>query len=123
VLSQAKIGTYLQHPVLRLNGNDLVPNQLENAVHHRLKALQNLLVCKGHISFFNARFRELSFNANIYGPFLSVIPEIRLDSVLEVHDAFGVDLARRLRPIRELHLPYLCPQNVRKVSIERGGAA
>jgi hypothetical protein len=87
---------YLQKSVLRLDGDDLVPNELQNSVHHRLKALQDLLVCEGHVAFLDSSVRELSLDAHIHGPLLTVIPEVGLDSVLKVHDALGVHLTGSL---------------------------
>lgn len=76
-----------------MNGDDLVPDELENAVHDRLEALQDLLVRERHVTFFNTCFWELGFDTDVDGPLLPVISEISLDTVLEVHDALCVDFA------------------------------
>lgn len=104
--------TYLQKSVLRLDGNNLVPNKFQNSVDHRLEALQDFLVREGHVAFLDSSFRELSLDADVHGPLLTVIPEVGLDPVLEVHDALSVHLASGLRAIGKLHLPDLCAEDV-----------
>jgi hypothetical protein len=79
--------------ILSLNGNDLVSDKLENAVHNRLEALQDFLVGESHVSFFNASFWELSLDTYINSPLLVVVAEIGLDSVFKVHDTLCVDTA------------------------------
>ena len=103
--------------------DDLVPHQLQDSIHHGLKTLQNLLIRERHITLLNSRLRELSFNAHIHSPLLPVIPKVGLDTVLKVHDALGVHLARRARPVRQLHLADLGAQDVGEVAVERCGAA
>lgn len=99
--------TNLQRSILRLDGYDLIPHQFQNPVHHRLETLQNLLVSEGHITFLNAGLRELSLDTNINSPFLSVVAEISLDSILKVHDALRVDFASCSRTIGQFHLANL----------------
>lgn len=118
-----RLATHLQQPVLRLNRNDLVPNQLQDPVNNRLKALQNFLIRERHVTLLNTGFGEFSLNANVHRPLLPVVSEVRLDPVLEVHDALGVHLARSLGAIRQFHLPDLGPENVGKIAIERGRTA
>lgn len=96
--------TYLQRSVLCLNGNDLVPYQLQNSVYNRLETLQNLLVGKGHITFFDARLWKLSFNTDVHRPFLAVVTEIGFYSVFKVHDALRVHFAGCFRAVGQLHL-------------------
>lgn len=115
---QSRNLTYLQEPVLRLDGNDLVPHKLQNSIDHRLEALQNFLVCESHVTFLDTRLRELGFDANINSPLLAVIPEVGLDSVLEVHDALGVNLAGSLRAIRKFHLTNLRAEDVGEVAVQ-----
>lgn len=88
--------TYLQLAVLRLNGNDLISNQLENPVDNRLKALQDFFIGKGHVAFFNSSLRELGLDANIDSPLLTIVSEVGLDPVLEIHDTLGVHSAGSL---------------------------
>jgi hypothetical protein len=88
--------TYLQKSVLRLNGNDLVSNELQNSVDYRLEALQDFLVCESHVTFLDSSLGELGLDAHVHSPLLTVIPEVGLDSVLKVHDALGVHLASSL---------------------------
>jgi hypothetical protein len=91
-----QLETHLQESVLCLNGNDLIPDQLQDSVHDRLEALQNLFVCEGHVALLDSGVGELSLNAHVHGPLLTVIPEVGLDSVLKVHDALGVHLTGSL---------------------------
>lgn len=114
---------YLKIPVLCLNRNDLIPNKLQDPIHDRLKALQNFLVREGHVALLNTSLGELSLDANVDSPFLTVVPEIGLDSVLEVHDALGIHLPGSLRPVWKLHLPNLGAQNVAEVTVQRCRAA
>jgi hypothetical protein len=111
---------YLKQSVLCLDGNDLVTNQLENTVHHGLETLQNLLIGKGHVAFLNARIREVRLNTNIDRPFLTVVSEVRLDTVLEIHNTLGVNLARSTGSIRKLHFANLGPQDVAEVAVKSG---
>ena len=104
--------TYLQQPVLGLDSDDLVSHKLQNSVDDRLETLQNLLVGESHVAFFDPGLGELSLDTHIDGPLLTVIPEVGLDSVLKVHDALGVHLARSLGTIRELHLTDLGAEDV-----------
>lgn len=113
----------LQGAVLGLDGNNLVADELENAVDDGLKALENLFVGKGHVALFDASLGELSLDADVDGPLLTVVAEIGLDAVLKVHDALGVDAAGRLGAIGKLHLANLGAQNVGKVAVEGGGTA
>ena len=79
-----------------MDGDDLVPNQLEDTVDDRLKALQDFLVCEGHVAFLDAGLGELGLDTDVDGPLLAVVAEVGLDSVLEIHDALCVDSAGRL---------------------------
>lgn len=108
----------LERPVLGLDGNDLVSHQLQDSVHDRLEALQDFFVGKGHVTLLNAGLGEFGFNTDINSPFLAIVSEICLDSVLEIHDTLGVDTAGRLRSVGKLHLSNLGPQNVAKVAVE-----
>ena len=103
---------------MRLDGNDLVPDKLQDAVHYRLEALQNLLVCECHVTLLDTSLGELCLNADVDRPLLTVVSEVGLYPVLKVHDTFCVNFAGSLGAIRELHLPYLCAQNVTEVSVE-----
>lgn len=115
--------TYLKVPVLRLDGDDLVPHELQDSVHYRFEALQNLLVREGHIALLDTSLRKLGLDTDINSPFLTVVSEICLDSVLEVHDAFGIHLACSLGAIGKLHLPDLGAQDVAEVPVQRCGTA
>lgn len=114
--------THLQRSVLRLDRDDLISNQLQDPVHHRLKALQNLLVCKGHVAFLDAGFGELGFDPDIHRPLLPVVPEVGFYPILKVHDTFGVNLTRRFRPVRQLHLADLGAEDVGEVPVQGSGA-
>jgi hypothetical protein len=109
----------LQRPVLGLDGNDLVPHQLQDSVHDRLETLEDFLVRKSHVAFFNPGLWEFSLNPNINGPFLAVVAEIGLYSVLKVHDTFGIHLPCSSRSIGQLHLPDLCTKDVAEIPIQR----
>jgi len=109
----------LERAILRLDSDDLIPDKLQDTVDHWLETLQDLLVGEGHVSLLDASLRELGLNTNINSPFLTVVPEISLDSVLEIHDALGVNTTGGLGSIRQLHFPDLCSKNVTEVSIER----
>jgi hypothetical protein len=85
--------TYLQRPILRLNGDNLIPHQFQYSVHDGLETLQNLLIGKGHVAFLDTGLWEFCLDTNIDGPLLSIVSEIGLDSVLKVHDALCVYLA------------------------------
>ena len=111
---------YLKQSVLGLNGNDLVANELENAVHHGLETLENLLIGKGHVPFLDARIGEIGFDTHVDRPLLTVVPEVCLDTILEIHNAFGIDLARRAGSVRELHFADLGAQDVAEVAVQRG---
>jgi hypothetical protein len=104
---------------LCLNGNDLIPDKLQDAVHYRLEALQNLLVRECHVAFLNASLWELSLDTDIDSPLLAIVSEVGLYPVLKVHDALGVDLACGFRTIRQFHLPNLGAQDVAKVTVQR----
>lgn len=112
--------TYLQHFVLRLDGNDLVPNKLQDAIHHWLKALENFLVGKCHVPFFDPSIWELCFDTNIDRPFLAIVSEIRLDPVFKVHYTFRVHSTGRLRSIGQLHFANLGTQDVAEVTVQGG---
>ena len=92
---------------MSLNGDDLVPDELEDAIHDRLKALQYLLIRECHVSILDGRFWKLGFDTNIYGPLLAVVTEVGFYPVLEIHYAFRVDSTSRSRAIWELHLANL----------------
>ncbi len=113
----------LEGAVLGLDSDDLVADELEDAVDDRLEALQNFLVSESHVTFFNACLRELGLDTNINSPLLSVVPEVGLDSVLEVHDALGVHASGGLGAIGRLHLANLGPEDVAEVPVERGRTA
>jgi len=108
----------LQSAVLSLDGNDLVPHELQDAVNNRLEALQNLLISESHVAFLDTSLGEFRLDTDIDRPFLSVVPEIGLDSVLEVHDALGIDTTGRLGSVGQLHLSDLCAENVAEISVE-----
>lgn len=91
--------SYLDQTVLCLNGDNLVADQLEDTVHDRLKALKNLLVHKCHVTLLNTSIGEVGLDTHVHCPFLSVVAEVGLDTVLKVHDTLRVDLARRPRAI------------------------
>lgn len=116
---QVFASTHLKKSVLRLNGDDLVPNKLQNPVDDRLETLQDLLVGEGHVTFLDTSLREFSFDAHIDSPLLTVIPEVGLYPVLEVHDTFGVNLASDLRAIGKLHLADLCAEDVGEITVQR----
>ena len=97
----------LEYAVLGLNGNDLVADKFENAIYDGLETLQNLFVGEGHVTFFDTRVWEFGLNANIDSPFLTVVPEVGLYPVLEVHDTLRVDFAGGLGAVRKLHFPDL----------------
>jgi hypothetical protein len=101
-----------------LNRNNLVPNQLQDTVHHRLKALQNLLVGEGHVSFFNSSLWKLCFNTDIHRPLLAIVSEVCLYSVFKVHDTLGVHFAGSLGSVRKFHLANLCSEDVGEVAVE-----
>lgn len=82
--------------VLSLDGDNLVSYELEDAIDDRLKALQDLLVGECHVTFLNAGLGELGLNTNVNSPLLTIVAEISLDSVFEVHDALCVDTAGSL---------------------------
>lgn len=106
-----------------MNGDDLVPDELEDAIDDRLKALQDLLVRECHVTFFNASLGEFGLDTDIDGPLLAIVAEISLYPVLKVHDALGVDFSSRLGAIRQLHLPYLCAENVAEITVQGCGTA
>lgn len=101
-----------------MNGDNLVADQLEDTVHDRLKALKDLLVHKCHVALLNTSIGEVGLDTHVYCPFLPVVAEVGLYTVLEVHDTLRVDLARRPRAIRQLHLPDLRAQDVTEVPIQ-----
>lgn len=109
--------TYLEHSVLSLDCNDLVPYKLQDAVHHRLKALKDFFVGKCHVTFFDPSIWELCFNADIDSPLLAVISEIRLDSVFEIHYTLCVHSTGCFRSIWQFHLANLCAQDITEVAV------
>ena len=111
-------GPYLEHSVLGLDGDDLVPDELENAVHDRFETLQDFFVRECHVAFFDTGVWEFGLDANVHGPFLTVVPKIGLDAVFEVHDAFRIHFPRRLRPIREFHFANLSAQDIAEVAVQ-----
>ncbi len=113
----------MQCSVLRLDGDDLIPDKFENTVNNGFETLQNLLVRECHVTFLNASLREFGLNTDVDGPLLPVVPEISLDSVLEVHDAFCVYTTSRLRTVGELHLPDFGSEDVTEIAVESRRAA
>jgi len=113
------VEAYLQCPVLCLDSNDLIPNQLQDPVHHRFEALQDFLIRERHVALFNTSLREFSLDTNVYSPLLAVVSEIGLYPVLEIHDALRVNFASRLRTVWQLHLPNLCTKDVTEITVER----
>lgn len=101
-----------------LDGNDLIADQFQNAVDNRLETLKNLLIGKSHISIFNASLSKVGFDTDIHSPLLTIVAEVCLDTILKVHDTFGIHLPSCPRAIRQLHLPNLCPQDVTEVPVE-----
>jgi hypothetical protein len=102
---------------LRLNGDNLIPDELQNAIDHGLEALQNLLIRKRHVTLLDAGLGVLSLDTDIDRPLLAIVPEVGLYPVLKVHDALGVHLSSRLGAVGQFHLPNLRAQNVTKVSV------
>jgi hypothetical protein len=90
-----------------LNGNNLIPDKFQDTVHHRLEALQNLLIRECHVTFLNTSLWELSLDTDIDSPLLAIVSEIGLYPVLKVHDALGVDFTCGFRSVRQFHLPNL----------------
>lgn len=115
--------TYLERPILCLDGDDLISHQLQDAVHDRLKALEDFLVGEGHVAFLDASLGELSFDAHVDSPLLAVVTEVGFYPVLEVHDALGVHLAGRFGAVGQLHLANLGPQDIAKVAVQGRRAA
>ena len=115
--------TYLEHAVLRLDCNDLIPNQFKNSVDDRLEALQDLLVCESHVAFLDRRLGKFGLDTNIHRPFLTVVSKVGLDSVLEIHYALGIDSSGGPGAVGKLHLSDLCTKNVGKVAIKCGRTA
>jgi hypothetical protein len=113
----------LQLAVLCLDGDDLVPHELQDAVHNGLETLQDLLVGERHEALLDVGLQIVGLDADIDRPLLPVVSEVGLDPVLEVHDAFCVDLARRLGSIGKLHLADLCAQDVGEVAVKSSTAA
>lgn len=101
--------SYLDLTVLCLNGDNLVADQLEDTVHDRLEALKDLLVHESHVTLLNTGIGEVGLDTHIHCPFLPVVAEVGLDTVLKVHDTLRVDLARSSRAIWQLHLTDLRP--------------
>ena len=108
----------LQDAVLGLDSDDLVADEFEDAVDDGLETLQDLFIGEGHVTFFNAGVWEFGLNADIDGPFLAVIAEIGLYSVLKIHDAFCVDFTSCLRAIGKLHLSDLGTEDITEVSVQ-----
>jgi hypothetical protein len=113
-------GTHLQRPVLSLNGDDLITDQLKDPVDNGFKALQNFFVGEGHVAFLDTSLWEISFNADVDSPFLAVVPEIGLDTILKVHDTLGVHLSGRSRTIGKFHLADLGSEDIAKVPVQGG---
>jgi hypothetical protein len=108
----------LESAVLGLDGNDLVSHELQDTVDNGLETLKDLLVGEGHVTLLNTSLRELSLDTNIDSPLLTVVSEISLDSVLEVHDTLGVDSASGLGAIGKLHLSNLGAENVAEITVQ-----
>ena len=117
------MGLYLKRPILGLDGDDLVADQLEDTVDDGLEALEDLLVGKGHVPLLDASIRKVRLDAHVHRPLLAVVPEVGLDPVLKVHDALGVDLAGGARTVRQLHLADLGAQDVAEIAVQRGRTA
>ena len=111
-------GPYLEHSVLRLDGNDLVPDELEDAIDDGFETLQDFLVRERHVAFFDTGVWEFGLDADVDGPFLAIVPEIGFDAVFEVHDAFRIHFPRRLRPVRKFHFADLGTQDVAEIAVE-----
>jgi hypothetical protein len=113
---------YLKRGILSLNLSNLVSDKLIDPIYNRPKALKNFVVRKSHISFFDASFREFCFDADIdadiYGPFLPIIPKIGLNSILKIHDALGINPASSPRAFWQLHYVDLFTDNVAEISIQ-----
>lgn len=103
-----------------MDRNDLVPDKLQDPVDHGFEALQNLFVRKCHVSLFNTSLWELGLDAYIDSPFLTIVSEVGLYSVLEIHDTLSIDLACSSRTVGQLHLPDLRAQDVAEVSVQGG---
>jgi hypothetical protein len=108
---------------LCLNGDDLISDQFQNPIDHGLETLQNLFVGESHVTFLNGRLRVLSLDTDVDRPFLTIVTEIGLYPILEVHDTFGVDLASGLGSIRQFHLTNLGAEDVGEIAIQRGRTA
>lgn len=104
-----------------MNRYDLIAHQLKDSIHDGLEALQDLLIRERHVALLDACVGEVCFDSDIHCPFLAVVAEIGLDTVLEVHDTFGIDLAGRTGTIWQFHLPNLRTEDVAEVPVERGG--
>lgn len=90
----------MEDSALRLNGDDLVADQLQYAVDNRLETLQDLFIRECHITLFDTGFGELGFDSNINGPLLTIVTKVCLYPVFKVHDALRVDLAGSLGSVR-----------------------
>jgi len=108
---------------LRLDSDDLIPDELQNSVDHGLETLQNLLVRKRHVTLLNAGLGKLCLDANVDCPLLAIVSEVGLYPVFKVHDAFRIDLASRLGAVWQFHFPNLGAQNVAEVAVEGCGTA
>lgn len=113
----------LQSSVLRLDSNDLVAYEFQDAIDNGLKALENFFIGKRHVAFLDTSLWEFSLDTNINSPLLAVVAEISLDSIFKVHDALGVYSAGSLGAFGQFHLADLGSQNVTKVAVEGGGTA
>jgi hypothetical protein len=74
------------------------------------------------VSLLDAGFGEFGFDADVDGPFLTIVAKVCLDSVLKVHDALCVDTSGHLGPVGQLHFSDFGAENVGEVTIERSRA-
>ncbi len=88
--------THLEDSVLGLNSNDLIADELQDAVDNRLKTLQDFFICECHVTLFDAGFGELRFDSNVNSPLLTIVAEVCFYPVFKVHNTFCVDLAGSL---------------------------
>jgi hypothetical protein len=113
--------TYPKRTILSLDCNNLVSYQLKDPVYDRFKARKNFAVRKHHISFFDISVGKFCFDADVYGPFLPIVRKIVLDSILKIHDTFGIDPAGSPRASRQLHFADFCTKSDAEISIQSSG--
>jgi hypothetical protein len=79
-----------------------------------LKAIQNLLVTKFHVSFLYSSFWKVLFDSDIDSPFRSIVAEIGFNPVFTIHDTFRQTLPALFDPSGSFIFRILAPTVLEK---------